>query len=55
MKILIYHYYASISKETNAAVSVGPIFFFKFTTALWGPNEAIVIPSIQPKLIGKWN
>lgn len=36
--------YAKHAKETNAAIPKEPILFFKSTTAIVGPNDAIVIP-----------
>jgi 2-keto-4-pentenoate hydratase/2-oxohepta-3-ene-1,7-dioic acid hydratase in catechol pathway len=36
--------YAKHAKETNAAIPVEPILFFKSTTSIVGPNDAIVIP-----------
>lgn len=41
--------YADHAKETNAAIPVEPILFFKSTTALCGPNDAIVIPKHSTK------
>lgn len=36
--------YADHAKETNAAIPVEPIVFFKSTSALVGPDDALVIP-----------
>jgi 2-keto-4-pentenoate hydratase/2-oxohepta-3-ene-1,7-dioic acid hydratase in catechol pathway len=36
--------YAKHAKETNAAIPSEPILFFKSTTSIVGPNDAIVIP-----------
>lgn len=36
--------YAKHAKETNAALPSEPIIFFKSTTSIVGPNDAIVIP-----------
>jgi 2,4-didehydro-3-deoxy-L-rhamnonate hydrolase len=36
--------YAKHAKETGAAIPIEPILFFKSTTAVVGPNDAIMIP-----------
>ncbi len=36
--------YAKHAKETNAATPAEPIIFFKSTTSLCGPNDAVTIP-----------
>jgi 2-keto-4-pentenoate hydratase/2-oxohepta-3-ene-1,7-dioic acid hydratase in catechol pathway len=36
--------YAKHAKETNAAIPTEPILFMKSTTAVIGPNDAIMIP-----------
>lgn len=41
--------YAKHAKETNAPIPKEPIIFFKSTTALVGPNDAIVIPKNSVK------
>jgi len=41
--------YADHAKETNAALPPEPIIFMKSTTALTGPNDAIVIPKNSVK------
>lgn len=41
--------YADHAKETNAALPAEPILFMKSTTALVGPNDAIVIPKNSVK------
>jgi len=41
--------YADHAKETNAALPLEPIIFMKSTTALMGPNDAIVIPKNSVK------
>ncbi|MFB9865693.1 fumarylacetoacetate hydrolase family protein [Rufibacter immobilis] len=42
--------YADHARETNAKVPEEPIIFFKATTALCGPNDAVVIPRGSEKL-----
>ncbi|GGK72530.1 fumarylacetoacetate hydrolase family protein [Rufibacter glacialis] len=42
--------YADHARETNAKVPEEPILFFKATTALCGPNDAVVIPKGSEKL-----
>lgn len=42
--------YADHARETNAKVPEEPIVFFKATTALCGPNDAVVIPRGAEKL-----
>ncbi|MCC9168206.1 fumarylacetoacetate hydrolase family protein [Pontibacter harenae] len=42
--------YADHAKETNAKVPEEPIIFFKATSALCGPNDAVVIPRGAEKL-----
>src|SRR5829696_5061703 len=41
--------YASHAKETGAAVPPEPVVFMKSTTALIGPNDAIIIPKNSKK------
>lgn len=41
--------YAKHAKETKAQIPAEPILFFKSTTALVGPNDAIVIPKNSVK------
>jgi len=41
--------YADHAKETNAPLPVEPIIFMKSTTALTGPNDAIIIPKNSVK------
>ena len=41
--------YAKHAKETNAAIPSEPILFFKSTTSIVGPNDAIVIPKKSVK------
>ena len=41
--------YAKHAKETNAAIPNEPILFFKSTTAIVGPDDAIVIPKNSVK------
>ncbi len=41
--------YAKHAQETNAKIPEEPIIFFKSTTALVGPNDAIVIPKNSTK------
>lgn len=41
--------YADHAKETNAKIPVEPILFMKSTTALTGPDDAIVIPKNSTK------
>lgn len=41
--------YADHAKETNAALPVEPIIFMKSTTALAGPNDAIITPKNSVK------
>ncbi|TXH20486.1 MAG: FAA hydrolase family protein [Chitinophagaceae bacterium] len=41
--------YALHAKETNAPIPQEPIIFFKSTTALSGPNDAVVIPKNSTK------
>lgn len=41
--------YADHAKETGAAIPEEPILFFKSTTALSGPNDAVVIPKNSSK------
>jgi 2-keto-4-pentenoate hydratase/2-oxohepta-3-ene-1,7-dioic acid hydratase in catechol pathway len=41
--------YAKHAKETNAPIPKEPIIFFKSTTSLVGPNDAIVIPKNSVK------
>lgn len=41
--------YADHAKETNAAIPVEPIIFFKSTSALSGPNDNIIIPKNSEK------
>lgn len=36
--------YADHARETNAKVQAEPILFFKSTSALGGPNDAVIIP-----------
>jgi len=42
--------YADHARETNAKVPEEPIIFFKATTALCGPNDAVIIPKGAEKL-----
>jgi 2-keto-4-pentenoate hydratase/2-oxohepta-3-ene-1,7-dioic acid hydratase in catechol pathway len=41
--------YAKHAKETNAAIPSEPILFFKSTTSIVGPNDAIIIPKNSVK------
>ena len=41
--------YAKHAKETNAAIPLEPILFFKSTTAIVGPNDNIIIPKDSVK------
>jgi 2,4-diketo-3-deoxy-L-fuconate hydrolase len=41
--------YADHAKETGAAIPEEPILFFKSTSALSGPNDAVVIPKNSTK------
>jgi 2,4-diketo-3-deoxy-L-fuconate hydrolase len=41
--------YADHAKETNAALPVEPIIFFKSTTAVAGPNDDVIIPKNSKK------
>ncbi len=41
--------YAKHAKETNAAIPSEPIIFFKSTTSIVGPNDAIIIPKNSVK------
>lgn len=41
--------YADHAKETNAPLPVEPIIFMKSTTALTGPNDAIIVPKNSVK------
>ncbi len=41
--------YKDHAKETNAAIPAEPILFFKSTTAICGPNDALVIPRNSTK------
>lgn len=41
--------YAKHAQETNAKIPEEPIIFFKSTTALSGPNDAVVIPKNSTK------
>jgi 2-keto-4-pentenoate hydratase/2-oxohepta-3-ene-1,7-dioic acid hydratase in catechol pathway len=41
--------YAKHAKETNASIPKEPILFFKSTTAIVGPNDAIIIPKNSVK------
>jgi 2,4-didehydro-3-deoxy-L-rhamnonate hydrolase len=41
--------YAKHAKETNAAIPEEPILFFKSTTSIVGPNDAIIIPKNSVK------
>lgn len=41
--------YAKHAKETNAPIPAEPILFFKSTTAIVGPNDAIIIPKNSVK------
>jgi 2-keto-4-pentenoate hydratase/2-oxohepta-3-ene-1,7-dioic acid hydratase in catechol pathway len=41
--------YADHAKETNAKIPSEPILFFKSTTAIVGPNDAVVIPKNSVK------
>ncbi|MEC5142634.1 fumarylacetoacetate hydrolase family protein [Chitinophaga sp. 212800010-3] len=41
--------YADHARETNAAIPVEPIVFFKSTSALVGPNDDLVIPRNSQK------
>lgn len=41
--------YAKHAKETGAAIPTEPILFFKSTTAVIGPNDAIMIPKDSVK------
>ncbi|ATL49479.1 ureidoglycolate lyase [Chitinophaga caeni] len=41
--------YADHAKETNAAIPKEPIVFFKSTSSLVGPNDALVIPKGSEK------
>ncbi|WP_347160429.1 fumarylacetoacetate hydrolase family protein [Pontibacter chitinilyticus] len=42
--------YADHASETNAKVPEEPILFFKATSALCGPNDAVIIPKNAEKL-----
>lgn len=41
--------YKDHARETNAAIPAEPILFFKSTTAICGPNDALVIPRNSTK------
>ena len=41
--------YADHAKETNAKIPTEPILFFKSTTAIVGPNDAVIIPKNSVK------
>ncbi len=41
--------YAKHAKETNATIPSEPILFFKSTTSIVGPNDAIIIPKNSVK------
>ena len=41
--------YADHARETGAAIPPEPIIFFKSTTAICGPNDAVVIPKNSKK------
>jgi 2,4-diketo-3-deoxy-L-fuconate hydrolase len=41
--------YAKHAQETNAAIPPEPVLFFKSTTALCGPNDAVIIPKNSHK------
>lgn len=41
--------YALHARETNAQIPEEPIIFFKSTTALCGPNDAVIIPKNSKK------
>jgi 2-keto-4-pentenoate hydratase/2-oxohepta-3-ene-1,7-dioic acid hydratase in catechol pathway len=41
--------YTKHAKETNAAIPSEPILFFKSTTSIVGPNDAIIIPKNSVK------
>lgn len=41
--------YADHAKETNAAIPVEPIVFFKSTSSLVGPNDDLIIPKNSKK------
>jgi 2,4-didehydro-3-deoxy-L-rhamnonate hydrolase len=41
--------YSDHAKETGAAIPAEPILFFKATTALAGPNDAVIIPKNSQK------
>lgn len=41
--------YADHAKETNAKTPEEPILFFKSTTSLTGPNDAVIIPKNSKK------
>ena len=44
--------YADHAKETKASIPVEPIIFFKSTTALYGPNDDVIIPKNSKKRLG---